>query len=199
MSTDVRPQLLPPKIRAGNPESVRYATAGSLRSNVVEDPVKSEAHLIHRIRRKKVGLRDGRIAGVVDDALVAGKGALFGESGRSARHIRLGLIIAEASEQSVFGRNVFIHPNVELAFVERPHGLTGVVVVKRRVIGIRQRIQINQFLANPVETAGRDDVGPEGLRVGKCSCSGWPKALSVKFPSRMAAVGTRPVNGIPWR
>ena len=75
---------------------------------------------------------------MIGDALVAGECALFGEARRAAGHVGLSLIVAEAREQSVLGGKVFVHAEIELAFVELPHRLAHVVITESGIVGIGQ-------------------------------------------------------------
>src|ERR1700746_1748383 len=75
-----------------------FATAGSLRSNVVEDAVVTKAKLVHGRRRKDVRFTNRNIASVVQDSLVAAKGVGFGKPGRAPWHEGTRLIVTKAGE-----------------------------------------------------------------------------------------------------
>jgi hypothetical protein len=91
-----------------------------------------------------MSLRDRRVAGVIDDVLIAGERPLFGETRSAAGNVGLRLIVAEAREQRP-SRKGFIQTDVELGFVQLSDRLAHIVVAKRGVVRIRQRIQVDQF------------------------------------------------------
>ena len=94
------------------------ASAGALRSDVIEDAIVAEAELIDGGGGKDVGLADGDVAGVVDDALIAAEGASLGKRARpaAARDIRNGLIVTKAREDIIGARESVIQANIKLGF-----------------------------------------------------------------------------------
>ena len=84
------------------------ATAGALRCDVVENPVVSAIELVDGRRGKDVRLRKGDIARMVDDALIAGEGALLGKTWRPAGNIRVRLIITKTPKHGVVVREIVV-------------------------------------------------------------------------------------------
>src|SRR4029077_7262870 len=147
----------------------------SLRGDVVEDAVITEAELVHSKRRKDVCLADGYVAGVVDDALVAAECALFGESGRAAWNVRVRLVIAEAGEYGIRSREIVIDANIELRLIEFSDRRINEVNTGAWVVCIRRRVKIHHGLSDRIDqTIGtrrivaRHCAGDLGTRCASC-------------------------------
>ena len=141
---------------AGAGEVSGSATVRALGSDVIEDAVIAEAELIDGGGGKEVSLADGDVAGVVEDSLVTAKSAGLGEGARAAaaRNVGGGLIVAKAREDIIGAGKSVIHADIELGFEEAAHGLVGEINSVSRVIGIGQRIEIDQGGAKRVDERG---------------------------------------------
>ena len=95
----------------------RFTSTGARGSDVVEDAVVPKAELVNRDGRKDVGLADGDIACVIDDALIAAERALLRESGSATGDERSGLIVAEAGEQAIRVGEILVHADIEFCFI----------------------------------------------------------------------------------
>ncbi len=80
---------------------------------MIENPIKSHRDLVDVVIGENVSFRDGHVASVVHDVLIAAKGVLFSESRGAAGHEICRLVIAEARKDSILRREVVIHTNVE--------------------------------------------------------------------------------------
>src|SRR5580658_2201903 len=102
-----------------------------------------------------MGFADGHVAGVVDDSLVAPKSAGLSKTAREAAwNIGNGVIIAKTAEDGVVGRQVVVHTDVKLRFIEAADGLAYKVVCRSGIVGVWQGIQIHQGRTEGVNQSG---------------------------------------------
>ena len=113
---------------------------------MVKDAVVAESDLVDGVRRKDVRFREGRVASVIVDVLVAAEGVLLSPCGRTAGHKVSSLIVTEPGKDRIVVGNVMVEANVESAFIQFPDGLVNVVVARR--IGVRRGIELQYFGAD---------------------------------------------------
>ena len=66
-----------------------------------------------------MGFAEGHVTGVIDDALVAAESASLGKTtGKAARNVGVGIVVAKTGEDIVVGRKVVVHTDVKLRFIE---------------------------------------------------------------------------------
>ena len=125
-------------------------------------------------RSKNVGFGYRHIASVVGDVLGASKSTLLCESGSdSSWYEGRCLVITEAREHRVFRREVVIHADVKLAFVESPDRHVSEVEAQCRVARIACGIKINYPLTCGVKQVRGDLVAggscwlDPGARIGR--------------------------------
>ena len=130
-----------------------------MRRDVVENPVIPEGELVYGCRCEDVRLSDGRVAGMVDNALIASEGVRFGKERRCATwHVRSCLIVAEAGKQAIRARKGVVQPNVELGLIQRTHGLALEVVSVYVIARSGQGIKPDQLLSNRIPQPLRDHI-----------------------------------------
>src|ERR1017187_3065555 len=154
------------QVRSGNSNATdrgRGASPGTLGLDVIEDPVVTEASLIHRPRGKGVSLANRDLAPVVDDVLIAAKRARLREKSGAcaAGNIGIRLIVTEPAKQAIGARDIVVQTNVKLGFVEAAHrlvqkveGTVGSATVATGV-RIRSRVEVDQGLSYGVSEAIR--------------------------------------------
>ena len=118
------------EVRAHNTQHSRFADLSSklaVRGNEIEDPVVAGVGLVDVVWREDVRFRYDNVAAVIGYELVAAKRILLGPRRRSARHVRVGLIVAEPGEGGIIAGEVVIQSDRRVTFVEPPHGNIGVI------------------------------------------------------------------------
>src|ERR1700678_1008215 len=90
------------------------------------------------------------VPSVVRNQLIAAKWILFGPSGRTARDVRIRLIIAEAGKCGIFTGEVVVQPDGGVTLVQSPHWNVGIVRTSREVRSAARWIQGDHRQSNRI-------------------------------------------------
>ena len=125
---------------------------------MVENAVETEGELVDVAIVENMCFRDRSVAPVIKDVLGAGEGVSLSKSGRAAGNKRNRLIVAEAGEESVLGREIVIDAGIPLALVEPSDWNTREVETQSRVAGVAYRIEIDHPLSDRINHVRRNLV-----------------------------------------
>ncbi len=112
-------------------------------------------------------LREGDVASMVEDALIAGKEKGLREIARApaTRDVGNRLIITKTGESIVGAREIVVHPDVKLGFIEFANRLVHEIGEVTLIIGVRVGIESNQLFADSIEQVGWDFVAVGSFRL----------------------------------
>ena len=92
--------------------------------------------------------------------------------------------------------DVFVQADVELAFVQLPHRLAHVVVAQGGIVGVGQRIQVDQLLADRVDQALRNLVAGRARRLASVRGRGKRVARAIAHERNRNRVRIRSLSRI---